>query len=106
MNLVNIMRYCKNIYPNSYSHFSYRLERVDDPEEKALILRKNSCFTEISNILYIHEWSVRANRSRIRRKMKLDKKVNLKAHLLVLMGEENSMSENNFHLQDDSYLKY
>ena len=69
-----------------------------------LILEDKSV-TDISRILYINESSVRANRSRIRKKMKLDKKTNLKAHLLMLVAEEKDSFGNNFKGQDDDYSK-
>ena len=54
-----------------------------------LILEDKSV-TDISRVLYINESSVRGSRSRIRKKMNLDKKTNLKAHLLMLVGGENN----------------
>lgn len=70
-----------------------------------LILEDKS-ITEISHILYINESSVRANRSRIRKKMKMGRKTNLKAHLRMLMGEKNDNDANNFQQQDDGNSKY
>lgn len=52
-----------------------------------LILEDKSIM-EISNIFNINESSVRASRSRIRKKLKLEREMNLKAHLLMLVGEE------------------
>lgn len=60
-----------------------------------LILEDKS-ITDISQILYINESSVRANRSRIRKKMGLDKKTNLKTYLLMLVGEEKNVCGDNF----------
>lgn len=54
-----------------------------------LVLEDKSIM-EISHILYINESSVRASRSRIRKKLNLEKKVNLKAYLLMLVSEENN----------------
>ena len=54
-----------------------------------LVLEDKSIM-EISRILYINESSVRASRSRIRKKLNLEKKVNLKAYLLMLVSEENN----------------
>lgn len=65
------------------------------------LVLEDKTVTEISHILYIHESSVRANRSRVRKKMKLDKDTNLKAHLLMLVSEETTVSRNNFQGQDD-----
>lgn len=53
-----------------------------------LILEDKS-IADISRILYISESTVRANRSRLRKKLGLSPKDNLKAHLLKLVGEEN-----------------
>lgn len=64
-----------------------------------LILEDKSVAT-ISRILYINESSVRGSRSRIRKKMKLDKKTNLKAHLLMLVGEERKFCHNSFQEQN------
>lgn len=60
-----------------------------------LILEDKS-IADISRILYINESSVRGSRSRIRKKMNLDKKTNLKAHLLMLVGGENNIRTDNF----------
>lgn len=54
-----------------------------------LILEDKS-IPEISELLSITESSVRANRSRIRTKMNLEKKDSLKAHLMLLAEEEKS----------------
>lgn len=54
-----------------------------------LVLEDKSIM-EISHMLYINESSVRASRSRIRKKLNLEKKVNLKAYLLMLVSEENN----------------
>lgn len=54
-----------------------------------LILEDKSV-RDISRLLYINESSVRANRSRIRKKLNLAKGTNLKAHLLMLVGKERS----------------
>lgn len=69
-----------------------------------LILEDKS-IKEISHILYINESSVRANRSRLRKKMEIDKKTNLKAHLLMLMSKEKNDCGDNFQEQDDDYSK-
>lgn len=53
----------------------------------SLILEDKS-IAEISRLLYINESTVRANRSRLRKKLGLSTKDNLKAHLLQLVGEE------------------
>lgn len=68
-----------------------------------LILEDKSIM-EISRILYINESSVRASRSRIRKKLMLDKEMNLKAHLMMLVSKEINAVENNFQAKngDDS----
>lgn len=48
--------------------------------------------TEISRLLFISESTVRANRSRIRRKLGLKQNMNLKAHLLALTRAEDNES--------------
>lgn len=53
------------------------------------LILEDKTISEISKILYINESSVRGNRSRIRKKMGLDKDVNLKEYLLTLFREEN-----------------
>lgn len=55
-----------------------------------LILEDKSIM-EISYILNINESSVRAGRSRIRRKLNLKKEMNLKAYLLTLLSKETNM---------------
>ena len=65
------------------------------------LILEDKTITEISHILYIHESSVRANRSRIRKKMKLNKDTNLKAHLLMLVSKETTGNQNNFQTQND-----
>lgn len=65
------------------------------------LILEDKTVTEISHILYIHESSVRANRSRVRKKMKLAKDTNLKAHLLMLVNEETTADRDNFQGQDD-----
>ena len=57
-------------------------------------------------MLYINESSVRANRSRIRKKMKIGRKTDLKARLRMLMGEKNDNDANNFQRKDDDNSKY
>lgn len=52
-----------------------------------LILEDKS-IADISRLLYINESTVRANRSRLRKKFGLSTKDNLKAHLLQLVREE------------------
>jgi hypothetical protein len=51
------------------------------------LILEDKTVTEISHILYINESSVRANRSRIRKKLGLKKSDNLKAHLGKLVAE-------------------
>ncbi|WP_294476752.1 hypothetical protein [uncultured Bacteroides sp.] len=65
-----------------------------------LILEDKSIL-EISQMLYINESSVRANRSRIRRKLMLGKEINLKAHLMMLVNKKNNECEEKFPRQDD-----
>lgn len=65
------------------------------------LILEDKTVTEISHILYIHESSVRANRSRVRKKMKLGKDTNLKAHLLMLVSEETTGNRNKFREEDD-----
>lgn len=55
----------------------------------SLILEDKS-IPEISKLLNINESSVRANRSRIRTKMKLEKKDSLKGQLMLLAGGEKA----------------
>lgn len=69
-----------------------------------LILEDKS-IAEISQMLYINESSVRANRSRIRRKLMLDKETNLKAHLIMLVNKENKECEEKFPRQGDDDSK-
>lgn len=64
-----------------------------------LILEDKSAAT-ISRILYINESGVRGSRSRIRKKMKPDKKTNLKARLLMPAGEEKQIRHNSFQEQN------
>ena len=51
------------------------------------LILEDKTVTEISHILYINESSVRANRSRIRKKLGLKKSDNLKAYLGKLVAE-------------------
>lgn len=53
----------------------------------SLILEDKS-IADISRLLYINESTVRANRCRLRKKLGLSTRDNLKAHLLRLVGEE------------------
>lgn len=53
------------------------------------LILEDKTIAEISKLLYINESSVRANRSRIRKKMGLGKESNLKAHLMALFREED-----------------
>lgn len=66
----------------------------------SLILEDKS-ITDISHILYINESSVRSNRSRIRKKMRLDKKTNLKTYLTMLVSKENDGTSHNFSMSKD-----
>lgn len=70
------------------------------------LILEDKTIAEISHILYINESSVRASRSRVRKKMKLDKETNLKAYLLMLVGGDKDKSETNFQEQRDDLLKY
>lgn len=66
--------------------FSFTTKEV----QLCCLILEDKSITEISRMLYINESSVRANRSRVRKKMKLDKKTNLKAYLLMLLAEEKN----------------
>lgn len=68
--------------------FSFTAKEV----QLCCLILEDKSIAEISRMLYINESSVRANRSRVRKKMKLDKKTNLKAHLLMLLAEEKNGS--------------
>lgn len=65
------------------------------------LILEDKTIAEISQMLYINESSVRSNRSRIRKKMNLDKKKNLKAYLLMLVGKEKHSYRNKFQEQHD-----
>lgn len=86
---------------NEKYNFSFTANEV----RLCCLILEDKSITDISRILYINESSVRANRSRIRKKMKLDKKTNLKAHLLMLVGEEKNIRGGNFKGQDDDDSK-
>lgn len=86
---------------NEKYNFSFTANEV----QLCCLILEDKSITDISRILYINESSVRANRSRIRKKMKLDKKTNLKAYLLMLVGEENNICGDNFKEPDDDYSK-
>lgn len=77
------------------------MERINEKHKFALtvneirlcyLILEDKSITEISRMLYINESSVRANRSRIRKKMKMDKKTNLKVYLRMLIIEEKKIS--------------
>jgi putative transmembrane protein len=68
--------------------FSFTTKEV----QLCCLILEDKSIAEISRVLYINESTVRANRSRVRKKMKLDKKTNLKAHLLMLLAEEKNRS--------------
>lgn len=77
----------------------YRLMQITEkhkfgftPNEVYLcfLILEDKSIPEISELLSITESSVRANRSRIRTKMNLEKKDSLKAHLMLLAEEEKS----------------
>lgn len=68
--------------------FSFTAKEV----QLCCLILEDKSIAEISRMLYINESSVRANRSRVRKKMRLDKKTNLKAHLLMLLAEEKNGS--------------
>lgn len=70
--------------------FSFTAKEV----QLCCLILEDKSIAEISRILYINESSVRANRSRVRKKMKLDKDTNLKTHLLMLVSEETTVSRN------------
>lgn len=65
-----------------------------------LILEDKS-IGDISKILYVNESTIRANRSRIRKKMKLDKDTNLKTYLRMLVAGENSLAPDNSRKQKE-----
>lgn len=66
----------------------YKFSLTTNEIRLCCLILEDKSISEISHILYINESSVRANRSRIRKKMGLHKKTNLKAHLLMLVGRE------------------
>lgn len=66
----------------------YKFSLTANEVRLCCLILEDKSINEISNILYINESSVRANRSRIRKKMGLEREINLKAHLLMLIAEE------------------
>ena len=66
-----------------------RLSLTENEIHLCCLIIEDKSIAEISKLLYINESSVRANRSRIRRKIGLEKESNLKAHLLTLIREED-----------------
>ena len=79
----------------------HRLALTANEVRLCCLILEDKSIQEISHILYINESSVRANRSRIRKKLKLDKEMNLKAHLLMLVSGKITGCRNNFRQQDD-----
>lgn len=86
---------------NGKYNFSFTANEV----RLCCLILEDKSIKDISRILYINESSVRANRSRIRKKMKLDKKTNLKAYLLMLVGEEKNSCGDNFKGSDGVFSK-
>lgn len=86
---------------NGKYNFSFTANEV----RLCCLILEDKSIMDISRILYINESSVRANRSRIRKKMKLDKKTNLKAYLLMLVGEEKNSCGDNFKESDGGFSK-
>lgn len=74
-----------------------KLSLTENEIRLCCLIIEDKSIAEISKLLYINESSVRANRSRIRKKLGLDKDNNLKAHLLALLREEHE--EFNFLLK-------
>lgn len=72
----------------------YRFSLTANEIRLCCLILEDKSISEISHILYINESSVRANRSRIRKKMGLGKETNLKAHLLMLVGREKEYYSN------------
>lgn len=66
-----------------------KLSLTENEIHLCCLIIEDKSIAEISKLLYINESSVRANRSRIRKKIGLDKESNLKAHLLTLIREED-----------------
>lgn len=67
----------------------HKLSLTENEIRLCCMIIEDKSISEISKMLYINESSVRANRSRIRKKMGLEKDSNLKAHLLALFREEH-----------------